>query len=142
MPKPNDQATRRFSRQQRLARMRDLMVSACDLSEPATFFRDQLAVDAVFCARSVPGDPGLDPFLQAMAVAVYGPSGAPGERSFRCYGELWHGRCDFPSGEAMVLYHGAVDVGIVDLPLEGGRAFLRFSTRSWKMWPAAKQPSG
>jgi hypothetical protein len=141
MPKPSSQTTRRSSRHQRLARLRDLMASACDLAEPAAYFRDQLAGDPVFARRSASGDPGLDPILQAIAVAVYGPGAAPGERSFRCYGSLWHGRCEFASGEAMVLYHGAVDVGIVDLPLEGGRAFLRFNTRSWKMWPAPEQPS-
>lgn len=141
MPNPNDQAARASSRRQRLARMRDLMVSASDISEPVAFFRDHLAVDPVFCARSVPGDPGLDPVLQAIAVAMHGPSGSLGERSFCCHGPLWHGRCDFPSGEAMVLYHSAIDVGIIDLPIEGGRAFLRFSTLSWKMWPATR-PSG
>jgi hypothetical protein len=142
MPKPNDEPMRRSSRHQRLARLRDLMNSACDLSEPLTYFLDQLARDPVFCQRSAPGDPGLDSILQAIAVAVFGPSGAAGERSFHCYGALWHGRCVFASGEATVLYHGEVDVGIVDMPLEGGRAFLRFNTRSWKMWPAAEQPSG
>ncbi len=142
MPRPNEQASRRPSRRRRLTRLRDLMHSACDLSEPVTYFLDQLARDTVFCQRSAPGDPGLDPILQAIAVAVFGPGGAVGERSFHCYGPLWHGRCVFASGEATVLYHGGVDVGIVDMPLEGGRAFLRFTTRSWKMWPAAEQPSG
>ena len=140
MPR-NDETTRPASRRQRLARLRDLMHSACDLSEPVTYFLDQLAQDPVFCRRSQPGDPGLDPILRAIAVAVFGPGGVVRERSLRCYGGLWHGRCVFASGEATVLYHGDVDVGIIDLPLEGGRAFIRFNTGSWKMWPASEQPS-
>jgi hypothetical protein len=142
MPRPSDRAVRRPSRHQRLARLRDLLHHACDLAEPMTFFLDHLARDPVFCRRSAAGDPGLDPILQSIAVSVFGPGGAPGERSFRRYGPLWHGRCVFASGEASVLYHAGVDVGVVDMPLDGGRAFLRFTTRTWKMWAAAEQPSG
>jgi hypothetical protein len=140
MPNPTDQPTRPSTRRRRLARLRDLMVNACNLEEPVEYFRAQLAGDPVFCARSVPGDPGLDPILHAIVAVVYGPAGVVRERSFRRLRGLWHGRCVFPSGDAFVLYHGGVDVGIVDMPLDGGRAFLRFSTRSWKMWPEARPP--
>jgi hypothetical protein len=140
MPNPPDQPTRPSTRRRRLARLRDLMRSACDLEEPVAYFLDQLARDPLFCEGSASGDPGLDPILQAIALCVFGPGGVVGERSFRCLDGLWHGRCAFDSGDSLVLYHCEVDVGIVDMPLDGGRAFLRFTTRSWKMWPAARPP--
>lgn len=138
MPNPNDQATHPSTRHRRLARLRDLMVHACNLEEPVTYFRDQLASDPVFCEHSVPGDPGIDPILHAIAAWVFGPAAVAGERSFRCIAGLWHGRCVFDSGEALVLYHGDGDAGIVDMPIDGARAFLRFDTRSWKTWPGAR----
>ena len=117
------------------------MATACDLSEPMTYFSEQLASDPVFCGRSEPGDPGIDTVLQAIGVLMYGPASLVKARGFHHYGALWHGRCIFASGEALVLYHSALDVGIVDMPVNGVRAFIRFNIRCWKMWPAHAQPS-
>jgi hypothetical protein len=146
MPNPSSQATRQTTRQAtrrlRLARLRDLMATACDLAEPMAYFCDHIARDPVFCRRSEPGDPGIDLILQSIAVLMYGPSAVVVERGFHHYGPLWHGRCAFSSGEAMVLYHSDVDVGIMDMSVNGTRAFLRFNIRCWKMWPAREQPSG
>lgn len=135
MHKASDLRRRRASRGARLARLRDLMVRACNLAEPLAYFREQLARDAVFCRRSKAGDPGLDPILDAIVMSLYGLDAEAGERSFRGYRGLWHGRCVFPSGEATVLYHREVDAGLVDVPFDGGRLLLRFTVRSWKTWP-------
>lgn len=119
--------TNKPSRRERLARFRDLMRNAADLSEPVNYFLDHLAGDREFIRESQPGDPGLDEILVTVAARLCGP-GTPLRASlFLQCGELWHGSCVFGRRIATILYDRGSDVGIVALPLGDRTELVRFS---------------
>jgi hypothetical protein len=138
MPSPSDDMTRRHSRKQRLTRLRDLMVNACDLTEPIDYFLEQLANDPVFVCRSVPGEPAFDPILRTIADHLLGP-GAPGNWNFLRHGALWHGGCPVGERVALALYHERLDIGILAIPVDGARMLIRFTVLSWKITPRPEQ---
>jgi hypothetical protein len=73
---------KKLSRHARVARLRDLMESATDLTEPVNYFLDHLAEDRKFMRRSQPAplEPGglLEIALQNASPSV---SSAPRHRS-------------------------------------------------------------
>ena len=119
--------TRKLSRRERLARLRDLMQSAADLSEPVNYFLAKLASDQKFIRQSKPGDPGLGEILETVAERFCEPGTPVSLAVFYRYAKLWHGLCLFGSQGATVLYHAGIDVGIVALPMGERTKLVRFS---------------
>jgi hypothetical protein len=105
--------TRKLSRRERVARLRDLMQNATDLSKPVNYFSAKLAGDRKFIRQSKPGDPELDEVLRAIAQRVFGPGTPIQHQRFLRYGQLWHGVCFVGPNPAVVLYHAEIDTGIL-----------------------------
>lgn len=119
--------TRKLSRRERLARLRDLMQSAADLSEPVNYFLAKLANDEEFIYQSKPGNPGLAEILAAIAERFCEPGTLVSLAVCHRYANLWHGLYLFGSQSATVLYHSGIDVGIVALPMGERTELVRFS---------------
>lgn len=116
-----------------ILRLKELLQTATDLSEPSAFFWEKLSRNASFMAAGrIATNPRLQTIVERAVSHVLG-----GEQSaemlimlFLPEQKLWHGSCAFGSMVAQLIYFEDIDQGlltIVDLQRGGMTYYVRVS---------------